>query len=202
MPDPARLAWAAAGAAATLAIVAGVAFASRTAIGEPATGSELRLALRAAHARLEICRERSDEELAKLPAHFRVRKECEETAIDYRLTLDVDGERRIDQVISHRGVRRTRPLAIDESISLPTGVHQIAVAFVPEPPASLADSTKAEEVSPSFRTQFAALPASRFSERVQLVAGRAELLVLDENGQIRRGGLPLSRAPAETSPSE
>lgn len=190
MPDVARLARGAAGAIAVLAAFVAVALASRAPIGKPATGSELRLALRTAHARIEVCRERSDEELERLPAHFRVRRECEETAIDYRLTLDVDGARRIDRVVSHRGVRRTRPLAVDVAIPLSAGSRQVEISFVPELPALLSRVQRGEGDSQSLGAQFATLPAPRFSARLEFVTGRAELVVLDESGRFRRSAAP------------
>jgi hypothetical protein len=195
MPELERIAWGAAGGTAAIALVAGVAFASRAEIGADPAGSELRLALRAAHARLEICHERSDEELARLPAHFRVRKECDEVAVDYRLTLAVDGELRVDRTISHRGVRRTRPLAVDEAVALATGRHRVELAFVPVLPPELAAGVEIDqdgeadgdepEESDSLRASFAALAAPRFAAEVDFRAGRAELLVLDESGILR-----------------
>jgi hypothetical protein len=204
VPDLRRIGWAIAGGATVITVMAGVALASRVEVGGAASGSELRLALRATRARLEICRERSDEELASLPAHFRLREECEEVAVDYRLTVAVDGESRFDRVVSHRGVRRTRPLAVDESFALPAGRHRIDLAFSPEEPAALVGEGAAEhggrqvdeergDGTEPLRAAFAALPSPRFSATIDFAAGRAELLVLDEGVAFRRAAF----APGE-----
>jgi hypothetical protein len=202
MPELRGILWGAAGAGVAVALVTGVALASRAEIGVPAPASELRLALRAAHARLEICSERSDDELAELPAHFRVRRECEEVAVDYRLTLVMDGVSRIDRRVSHRGVRRTRPLAVDEAIPVAAGRHRVELVFVPEPPPEMdsddvegeeddADDGEGEDESARLRAAFAALAAPRFAAEIDFRAGRAELLVLDEKGAFRlAGGVP------------
>jgi hypothetical protein len=187
MADLSRLAAAVAGGVVTIAIVAGVAFGSRIEVGQIAHGSELRLALRTAAARLEICRDLSAEELEKLPEHFRQRSECDEIPVDYRLEVDIDGERRIDRRISHRGVRRSRPLAIDEVVALSAGSHRLSLSFLPQPPAgleSVGESAKAAQ-------PFTALAAPEYRATIEFLPGRAVLAELDERGRfVVRGETP------------
>ena len=51
----------------------------------------LRLAVRTAAGKIEICRDVSVEDLAKLPIHMRQPRICEEQPVAYRVTLTVDG---------------------------------------------------------------------------------------------------------------
>ena len=207
MPDRARPLFALAGTGAALGLVVGVALGSRLEVGSTPSTAELRLALHAADARIELCRERSDAELAELPAHFRAKRVCEELAVDYRLTVEIDGERRLERVVAHRGVRRTRPLAVDESLSVPPGFHRVSVSFEPIP-LELAHRSrphdegseehrreKATEVEIEFGADdgriaeaFGALPAPRLETEIDFVAGRAELVTLDEDARLRIGG--------------
>ncbi len=179
----------AAGAAAALAIVAGVALASRAEMGEPARGAELRLALRAARARLEICRQRTAEELARLPAHLRAPEDCDEVAIDYRLVVEIDGERRLDQVVSHRGVRRTRPLAVEEAVAIPPGRHGLEVTFLPVRPPELGETSANQpgegHSGDSWLEAFRALPAPRLVGQVDFRSGRAVLVTLADDGTLQ-----------------
>ena len=49
--------------------------------------AQLRLSLSARPERVERCRELSDEELARLPAHMRLRTQCEGYSARYRLAI-------------------------------------------------------------------------------------------------------------------
>ena len=104
-----------------VAIAAGAIWAvealGRAEVGREPQDGAIRLTLRSSQARIEICRDRSAEELAKLPAHMRTQRVCDDVAIDYRLSLDVDGRREFGEVLSHSGLRRTRPLVAKSSSS-------------------------------------------------------------------------------------
>jgi hypothetical protein len=181
-----------AGGAVALGLVAGVALASRVEIGAPPRRAELRLALRAARARLEICRARSADELARLPAHLRAAEDCDELAVDYRLTVDVDGVRRLDRTVSHRGVRHTRPLAVEEDLEVSPGRHRIEARFTPVRPAELESSRRDEEQEDDeaaararLLDAFDALAAPGLVEEVEFRSGRAVLVTLGEDGVLR-----------------
>ena len=169
MPDLHPLARGAAGLALALAVLAGISALAHFPLGEASTDAALRVSLRTAHARVEICRERSAEELAALPAHMRQLRICEETAVDYRLEVAVDGRPRVNRRIAHRGLRRTRPLVVEELVLVPPGEHRVEVRFVPVDP-------------PPGAT---ALPRPSFDAAVILRAGRVRLLVLGEDGVLR-----------------
>jgi hypothetical protein len=195
--DPRRLLAATAGAAAALAVFCGVALAARVEVGRRADHAELRLALRATGARLELFRERSDAELARLPAHLRQRRVREDLAIDYRLTVEIDGVRRLERLLAHRGVRRTRPLTLDEALVVAPGRRLVEVAFVPIRPPSEGweenddggddDSDDDEDAAdPRLARAFAALPAPQLEEEIDFLPGRAEVVVLGPSGLLER----------------
>ena len=100
-------------------------------LGAAPTASALRIALRTQHARVELCHEPTETELAGLPMHMRQKRICTETAIDFRLKIAVDGATRVDRLISHRGVRRNRPLVVDELLAVAPGTRRVAIEFTP-----------------------------------------------------------------------
>jgi hypothetical protein len=150
-------------------LVAGVGALAHLPLGAAPADSALRVVLRTQHAKVEICRDRTAEELAALPAHMRQPRDCRETAVDYRLRVAIDGRTLVDRVVAHEGVRRNRPLVADESIPAAAGVHRIAVEFTP---VSEIASTPGVPV----------LPAASFDDTVELTAGRVQLLALAHDG--------------------
>jgi len=184
------------GGLASAAILVGVALLSRLPMGRAEVDSELRLALRTAAARIEICRDLTPEELAALPAHQRVPRTCEESPVDYRLTVTIDGAKRIDQSIRHRGIRRTRPLAVDEVLRVEPGARRIEVRFEPElsefreregEPGSDAESDDAfrgEGAEARVSAALEKLSAPALDEVVEFAAGRARIVRIDERGAL------------------
>jgi hypothetical protein len=182
VPELSRLARVALGAAATAALLAGAARLSRWPAGDLPEGSELRLALRTAAARIETCRDRSAKELAALPAHLRAPQVCDEVPVDYRLTVAIDGEARLDRIVTHRGVRRTRPLTVDEALPLPPGPHRVEIRFEPRP--ALDPDRLGEVEGRAFMEARARLTSPRFDRSIDFVAGRARLVRFDVQGDL------------------
>jgi hypothetical protein len=186
MPEIRRILARLAGAAAALAIVLGGALASRAQIGQPPSHAELRLALRAASARLEVCRDRTAQELATLPAHLRQLQDCDEQAIDYRLAVQIDDQPGSDRLVSHSGVRHTRPLAIESAMKVTPGRHRVRVAFEPVRPAGFDDAPVDDDAAAlRLLTAFRGLPSPRLDQAIDFAAGRAVLVTLDEDGALR-----------------
>lgn len=173
MPDPRAVLRALAGLAIALAAMGGISALAHLPVGAEPRGAALRLALRTARARIEVCRDRSAAELAALPAHMRQPRLCEETAVDYRLRLVLDGVVRADRRVTHSGIRRTRPLVVDELLPVAAGAHRLEVAFTPvDPPAAGAE----------------ALPRPTFEGTVDFPAGRIRLLALGADGALELRG--------------
>jgi len=168
--EVARLLRAALRLALPLALMAVIATLAHLPVGAPPEGAALRLALRTAAARVEVCRDRSAQELAALPAHMRQVRVCEETAVDYRLRVAIDGAVRLDRRVTHRGVRRTRPLVVDVDLPVAPGERLLEVEFLPvDPPAEAV----------------ASLPAATFAARVDFAPGRIQLLALAADGRLQ-----------------
>ena len=119
---PASLARYAVQLAVALGFLLGVEALAHLPLGRPAQGAAIRLAVRTAAGRIEICRDAPAEELAKLPVHMRQPRICAEQPVAYRLTLSVDGATRqrassTTHLITSRNAssRRTAPTADSSS---------------------------------------------------------------------------------------
>ena len=89
----------------------------------------LRLAWTARPERIEDCRQQSDEELSKLPAHMRQSMSCVGTSATYRLEVHWNDRLIVRQTIRGGGLRRDRPLYLFRNIELPPGDAAIHVTF-------------------------------------------------------------------------
>lgn len=99
---------------------------------EPASHAVLRLAWRTRGTRVEECRHRTAEELARLPIHMRESEVCEGRLLPYDLTVAVDGGPADSVTIRAAGVREDRPLYVFRERVLAPGTHHIHVEFVRE----------------------------------------------------------------------
>ena len=133
------------GAAAAIAAMAAIVWASNA----PMTiyGSNqgvLRLAWSARPERVEVCREQSAEELAKLPAHMRQPLVCEGTSARYRLTVWHEGRLIADRMLQGGGVRQDRRLYVFHELPLDPGQTSIEVKVdrIDEPGANVSPRAK------------------------------------------------------------
>lgn len=97
---------------------------TRTARAQPA---QLRLSLSARPERVERCRELSDDELAKLPAHMRMRTQCEGHSARYLLTIAVHERRLATDTLRGGGLRHDRPLHVFEEYDIMPGPQHVHV---------------------------------------------------------------------------
>jgi hypothetical protein len=95
----------------------------------PSSDSELRLAWSARPERVEDCRQRSEEELARLPQHMRQALACEGTTAAYRLQVSVEGKLIVDRVVRGGGMRHDRRLYVLEEVPISPGDRGIQVRF-------------------------------------------------------------------------
>ena len=89
----------------------------------------LRLAWTARPERIEKCREQSEEELAKLPAHMRQSMACVGTTASYRLEVRWNDRVMLQQTVRGGGLRHDRALYLFRDIDLPPGDASIRVRF-------------------------------------------------------------------------
>lgn len=147
--------------------------------GETPKEASLRLALRTTDARVEICRDRTPEELDALPAHMRQPRACDWHVLPYRLHVRLGGETVLDRVLEPRGARSDRPLVFDHQLAVEPGAATLAVSFAPvESAADDADSDLGAALSQAARYQL--------EQPVRLEPGRITLVRLD-------GGLVIER---------
>ena len=147
----------------------------------PPQGALLRLAWSASPERVEDCRTRSAEELARLPPHMRQAVECEGVAASYRLTAAHGGRIVAERVVSAGGWRRDRRLYVFEEIPIPSGEALFEVRFEriePQP----ASSTVMRDASGQAGRHETVPPRLHFSER-RGVAAYSVLLISYDSGQ-------------------
>ena len=125
-----RIAWRALGV--VVAILAALALrwssalssGTRTADRQPA---QLRLSLSARPERVERCRELTDEELAKLPAHMRMRTKCEGYSARYLLLVKLDERQLSLDTLRGGGLRHDRPLHVFNEHEVSPGRQHVLV---------------------------------------------------------------------------
>ncbi len=117
--------------------------------------------------------------------HMRQKRICTETAIDFRLKIAVDGETRVDRLISHRGVRRNRPLVVDELLTVAPGRRRVAIEFTPIRP-------------DGFEGAFESVASYRLDELLEAPLGRIRVAALGTGGL---AWLPASTPPASLPPT-
>jgi hypothetical protein len=89
----------------------------------------LRLAWSARPERIENCRQQTEEELARVPAHMRQPVVCEGVSAEYRLTVQHDGTVVTDRHVRGGGLRQDRRIYIFDELPLAPGERTIEVRF-------------------------------------------------------------------------
>lgn len=151
-----------------------VAWLARVPMGDGDQHARLRLALYTASGRMEVCRDRTPEELAALAAHMRQPRVCDWLSLPYRLKVTVDGQARIDRLLHSAGLREDRPLITDESLDLSPGTVGLEVSFAPE--VEIAGNGPEAE---AWRSAVEAAPRYELDRTVELELGRITLVRLE-----------------------
>ncbi|HXW08302.1 MAG TPA: hypothetical protein VD833_23930 [Vicinamibacterales bacterium] len=102
---------------------------SATMTAYPSSDGLLRLAWSARPERIEDCRPRTEEELAKLPPHMRLPVACEGTTAEYRLQVRIGDGPALDRVVHGGGLRRDRRLYVFEELPVAPGATSVEVTF-------------------------------------------------------------------------
>ena len=120
----------AAGAALAAVLMAGLVWLSNAPMTtNQSPDARLRLAWSARPERIEKCRQLSEEELARLPAHMRQPVSCEGTTAEYRLQVRHGGALVAERAVHGGGLRRDRRLYVFEEVLLPAGEASVEVRF-------------------------------------------------------------------------
>lgn len=77
--------------------------------------------------RIERCRRLTDEELAQLPQHMRLRTQCEGEAAQYLLVVSVDNARVVTDTLRGGGLRHDRPIHVFSEFDVQPGVRRLRV---------------------------------------------------------------------------
>ena len=94
------------------------------------------ITLSISHAGARNCRDRTDEEMAKLPANMRRREVCERRRLPLLLEMDIDGATVLAEVLPPGGIAGDAASNLHRRFSVPAGSHEIALR--------LRDSDRAE----------------------------------------------------------
>jgi ferredoxin len=133
MPGAAERSPAVTGLAATVlgAIIAGVlGLGSDLVYATPRVeGSELVVSFKHPGNVGENCRDRSEEELAKLPMHMRQGRVCDRLRASVRLRVDLDGARIVDAVLAPKGIWGDGNSVAIERVPVEPGPHSVRVAI-------------------------------------------------------------------------
>lgn len=95
-----------------------------TAAGDEAV---LRVAFRLRPERVEVCRDRTPEELAGVPIHMRQLQVCVGQSVTYRLKVRRADDVLVDEVAHGGGLRRDRPIYVFREWLVPPGAAEVEV---------------------------------------------------------------------------
>lgn len=122
--------WRTIGAVVAITGALGMAWASRAPERPyPTEQGVIRLAWSARPERLENCRRRTDEELAAIPPHMRLRVVCDGVSARYRLEVRRDGLSEIDEIVRGGGARHDRPIYVLRDLPVSPGPIRLEVRF-------------------------------------------------------------------------
>lgn len=87
------------------------------------------------HSGARTCRDRTPEELARLPANMRDSQVCDRRRAPVRIEMDVDGQTLVAGDLPPSGLAGSGPSRIYRSLELPAGDHHLAVRMRDDPSA-------------------------------------------------------------------
>lgn len=109
-----------------------IAFLARFPFGSPPEKGQLRLAWRLVGEKVRICRDYTDKEKVNLPQHMQRGQHCNSRLLEYRLVVSLNGQGRVDLVVTPPGAHGDRPMYVQEDFLLKPGMHRVAIRFVPQ----------------------------------------------------------------------
>ena len=172
-------------AAFTAAVLLVVVLLGQVPFGRPSDRATLRLALRTVQGKIEVCRDRTPEELAALPAHMRQPRSCDEVAPPYRLRVAIGLRTVLDEQFEPGGLRGDRPIIVDRRLVHSPGKARVQIAFEP---------VLDEAARRSLAQSGSELPGYALDRQIELLGDRIILVQLDEAA----GRLEIYDEPAAT----
>ena len=125
-----RKLWRALGIVIGVAVLVALRFTAATPADESSgerTRAQLRISFSSRPERIERCRELSDAELEKLPAHMRMRTTCEGFAARYALSISVNDVSLTTDTLRGGGLRHDRPLHVFREHDLNVGPQRLRI---------------------------------------------------------------------------
>jgi hypothetical protein len=188
------------GAIVAAGLVAGLVRASSAPlVVHPSNDGLLRLAWSARPERIQKCRQRSDEELAKLPQHMRQPLACEGTTAEYRLQVRVEGVLVVERIVRGGGLRRDRRLYVFEELPLAAGAERAidvrldrveSDAGTPAVPAADSSGPRVDAVPPHLA----------FERRLRVAPRQVVLITYDREREALVLGGPLQNLTVTAAP--
>ena len=169
------------GAALAIALMAVIVWGSSASLTvHGSTDGLLRLAWSARPERIEKCRQRTEEELARLPQHMRQPLACEGTTAEYRLQVRVDGALAAERLVRGGGLRRDRRLYVFDEVTLRAGVDTtIAVRLDRVDPGAPAPETARPDRAAAAPSITAVPPHLSLERRLRVSPRQVVLIVYD-----------------------
>lgn len=99
----------------------------------PADQALVRLSIAHAAERRHPCRERTPEELAKLPPNMRATQDCPRERSPVRVEFEVDGDLIYRAEVQPAGVQRDGLATLYHRLQIPAGTHRVAVRLRDRP---------------------------------------------------------------------
>jgi hypothetical protein len=143
--------------------------------------------------RIEQCRRLTDEELAKLPQHMRLRTKCDGHLASYLLAVTIDGQLMLSDTLRGGGLRHDRPIHLFTELEALPGERRVHVEIrrltaitddrasadtsPAEPRDTLLGSRAAREDEERARRTAEAMPPQMVLDTVVTIAARRVLLV-------------------------
>ncbi len=121
------------GGAITLGVVLATAALSTGPAWQSLPSGNALLRLSFTHSGVRNCRDRTTEELAKLPKNMRNAQTCDRRRAPVHFEMDIDGKPMVATDLAPSGLAGSGPSRIYQSIELPAGEHSIALRMRDDP---------------------------------------------------------------------
>ncbi len=130
-----RIGHLAVGGAISLAVVVAAAILSAWPVWQSLPSDRALVRLSFTHSGVRNCRDRTAEELAKLPANMRNAQTCDRRRAPVYIEVDIDGSPAIATDLPPSGLAGSGPSRIYRRIELPAGPHRLALRMRDDPAA-------------------------------------------------------------------
>jgi coenzyme F420-reducing hydrogenase delta subunit/NAD-dependent dihydropyrimidine dehydrogenase PreA subunit len=104
-----------------------LAYFSAVVMGPTPEGGLLRLSFVSPKASKEHCRQLTEAEKKAQPSHMQKKEICERVDSGYRVIVEVEGVRKVEQDFVHGGLRADRPVMVNSELPLSSGSQSVTI---------------------------------------------------------------------------